>query len=70
MGDINVFTGPMKSGKSQKMFNELHRQQIAGKDFLIFKPELDDRAGNEYISTRAGEKHKAININKIEDLAN
>ena len=68
MGDINVFTGPMKSGKSQKMFNELHRQQIAGKDFLIFKPELDDRAGKQYISTRAGEKHEAINITKIEEL--
>lgn len=70
MGDINVFTGPMKSGKSQRMFNELHRQEIAGKDILIFKPQLDDRVGKQYISTRAGEKIEAINIKNIEDIAN
>ncbi|MBQ9298249.1 MAG: hypothetical protein IJ223_04390 [Clostridia bacterium] len=68
MGDINVFVGPMKSGKSQRMFNELHRQEIAGKDILIFKPQLDNRAGNDYVATRAGEKIKAISINNIEDL--
>ena len=38
MGDINVFTGPMKSGKSQIMFNELDRQLIAGKNVIVFKP--------------------------------
>ena len=70
MGDINVFVGPMKSGKTQKMFNELHRQEIAGRDILIFKPQVDNRAGKEYISTRAGEKIKAINIKNIEELEN
>ena len=70
MGDINVFVGPMKSGKSQRMFNELHRQEIAGKEILIFKPQLDNRAGEQYISTRAGEKIKAINISQIEELVN
>lgn len=70
MGDINVFVGPMKSGKTQRMFNELHRQEIAGRDILIFKPQVDNRAGEQYISTRAGEKIKAININNIEELEN
>ena len=70
MGDINVFVGPMKSGKTQRMFNELHRQEIAGRDILIFKPKVDNRAGEQYISTRAGEKIKAININNIEELEN
>ena len=70
MGDINVFVGPMKSGKSQRMFNELHRQEIAGKDVLIFKPQIDNRAGNDYVATRSGEKIKAISINNIEDLEN
>ena len=70
MGDINVFTGPMKSGKSQRMFSELHRQEIAGKNILIFKPNIDNRAGNQYISTRAGERVEAINISNIEEIAN
>ena len=37
MGDINVFTGPMKCGKTQKILNELDRQLIAGKDIKVFK---------------------------------
>ncbi|MGN1299565.1 MAG: thymidine kinase [Candidatus Scatovivens sp.] len=70
MGDINVFVGPMKSGKSQRMSNELHRQEIAGKDILIFKPQLDNRAGDNFISSRNGEKINAININTIEEIEN
>ena len=70
MGDINVFVGPMKSGKSQRMFSELHRQEIAGKETLIFKSCIDVRAGKQYVSTRAGEKLRAINISNIEEYKN
>ncbi len=68
MGYINVYTGPMKCGKSQKIFNELKRQLIAGKDIKVFKPLLDDRSGNDVISTRAGNTIKAINIQNISEL--
>lgn len=70
MGDINVFTGPMKCGKTQKMLNEMDRQIIAGKDIKIFKPFIDNRAGNNVIKTRAGKKVDAINISSIDDLKN
>lgn len=70
MGDINVFTGPMKSGKSQTMFNELDRQLIAGKNVIVFKPAIDNRDGEDYVSTRAGRKIKAINISEINDIEN
>lgn len=68
MGFINVYTGPMKCGKSQKIFNELKRQLIAGKDIKVFKPLLDDRAGDNVISTRAGNSVKAINIQDISEI--
>ena len=70
MGDINVFTGPMKSGNSEIMFIELDRQLIAGKNVIVFKPTIDNREGEDYVSTRAGKKIKAININKIDDIEN
>ena len=70
MGDINVFTGPMKCGKTQKMLNELDRQLIAGKDVKIFKPTIDNRFGTNTIQTRSGKKIDAINIDSIEDLKN
>ena len=68
MGIINVYTGPMKCGKSQKIFNELKRQLIAGKNIKVFKPLLDNRAGDAVISTRAGNSINAINIQSINEL--
>lgn len=70
MGNINVFTGPMKCGKSQKIFNELKRQLIAGKNVKVFKPIIDDRAGLNVISTRAGNSVKANCIKNISELEN
>lgn len=70
MGYINVYTGPMKCGKSQRIFNELKRQLIAGKNVKIFKPLLDNRAGDDIISTRSGNSIQAINIKDISELEN
>lgn len=70
MGDINVYTGPMKCGKTQKMLNELDRQIIAGKDIKIFKPSIDTRFGENIVQTRSGKKIDAININSIDELEN
>ena len=70
MGDINVFTGPMKCGKSQKIFNEMDRQKIAGKSVLLFKPSIDDREGKDVVYSRSGERFNAINIDNIEEIEN
>lgn len=68
MGNINVYTGPMKCGKSQKIFNELKRQLIAGKKLQVFKPSLDNRSGIDIISTRSGNSIKATCIKTIQEL--
>ena len=68
MGEINVYTGPMKCGKSQKILNEMDRQIIAGKNVLLFKPSIDNRAGKDFVYARSGKKIKAININNIDEL--
>lgn len=70
MGDINVFTGPMKCGKTQKILDEAQRQQIAGKDIKVFKPKIDDRFANEAVISRKGYKLEAIGINNIEEIKN
>ena len=68
MGDINVYTGPMKCGKSNKIIEEAKRQMIAGKQIKIFKPQIDTRFAEDYITDRNGNKLKSVNINKIEDI--
>lgn len=68
MANINVYTGPIRCGKNQKIFNELKRQLIAGKRLQTFKPALGNRNGIEFISTRSGNSIKATCINNIEEL--
>lgn len=68
MGDINVFSGPMKCGKSMQIINEFNRQLITGKNVMLFKPKIDDRMGTDIIGTRNGVKFKANNIENIEEL--
>lgn len=70
MGDINVYTGPMKCGKTQKILDEAKRQQIAGKDVKIFKPTIDDRFSEQSVVSRNGYKQGAININSINEIKN
>jgi len=70
MGVINVYTGPMKCGKSKKIFDELDRQLIAGKKVQMFKPALDNRFGESVIASRSGKQINAINIKNIEEIAN
>lgn len=70
MGDINVFTGPMKCGKTQKILDEAQRQQIAGKEIRVFKPKLDDRFSNSEVISRKGYRLNAIEISQIEEIEN
>ena len=70
MGDINVYTGPMKCGKTQKILDEAKRQQIAGKNVKIFKPTIDDRFSEQSVISRNGYKQNAININSIDEIKN
>lgn len=70
MGDINVYSGPMKCGKTQQLLNEFNRHIIAGKNVQIFKPKVDNRLGENLISSREGKKIQATNIENIEDLKN
>lgn len=68
MADINVYSGPMKCGKTQQILNEYKRQLIAGKKVKMFKPAIDTRAGKNVVASRNGIDIPAIVINKIADL--
>ena len=68
MGDINVYSGPMKCGKTQQILNEYKRQLIAGKKVKMFKPTIDTRAGRDVVASRNGIDIPATSIYKISDL--
>ena len=68
MGNINVFAGPMKCGKSQRLIVEANRQTVAGKNVKMFKPLMDNRFSNTDVVDRDGNKFPAINIEKIDEI--
>ena len=70
MGDINVFTGPMKCGKTQKILDEAVRQQIAGKNIKVFKPRIDNRFSDVQVVSRNGHKLGAIEIDNVSEINN
>lgn len=70
MGNINVFSGPMKCGKSERLISEANRQKIAGKKVQVFKPLMDNRFSNDNVMDRNGNKFPAINIQNIEEIEN
>lgn len=70
MGNINVFSGPMKCGKSQRIIDEANRQRLAGKDVKVFKPLMDNRFSTTEVVDRNGNKYPAINIEKIDEIEN
>lgn len=70
MGDINVFTGPMKCGKTQKILDEAERQKIAGKKIQIFKPNIDTRFEDLFVTSRNGHKLEAKKISDFSEIKN
>lgn len=70
MGNINVFYGPMKSGKTQKILLEFQNQVELGKNVKLFKPSIDVRFDVNKVVSRNGNSADAIKINTIDDLSN
>lgn len=70
MGFINVFSGPMKCGKSATLIKEANNQIANGKNVKFFKPLMDDRFSKDNIVDRDGNTFPAINIERIDEIEN
>lgn len=68
MNQINVYTGPMFSGKTNALLSAYERSAIAKKRVQAFKPQIDTRFGKNIIKSRRFGEIEAISIKRIEDL--
>ena len=57
-----IFTGPMFGSKTTKMMSVIERYQYQGKKVASFKPLMDDRYGESFISTHSGARIDATRI--------
>ncbi len=63
MGRLEVITGCMFSGKTQELIRRLERLDYAPQmSYLVFKPVIDDRYGQEVVATHVGRKIEALPV--------
>lgn len=67
-GSVEVVCGPMFAGKTEELLRRIKRLEYAGKDFVIFKPAIDNRYGKDEIVSHNNNKHDAINVKSSGDL--
>lgn len=59
-GSLEIVCGPMFSGKSEELIRRIKRVQISGKNFVLFKPAIDDRYDAKYVVSHDQRKLEAV----------
>lgn len=67
MGKLVLITGPMFSGKTSRLIELLEREILAGRNTLLFKPEIDKRYDTTFVTTHKGMRLPAIVLNTDND---
>lgn len=67
-GWIEVIAGSMFSGKSEELIRRLRRAQIARRRVQIFKPRIDNRYGDDHITSHSAMRIDAENISASQEL--
>lgn len=67
-GHIEVVCGPMFAGKTEELIRRIKRLEYAKQKYLVFKPKIDDRYGDEVIQSHNKNSKKAINIEQSTEI--
>ena len=67
-GWVEVITGPMFAGKTEELIRRVKRMEFAHKNYLIFKPTIDNRYSQSEIVSHNKKSLKAISISHGSDI--
>ena len=59
---FELITGPMSCGKTEELLRRIRRCIIAKKKVKVISPDIDTRAGGDYIESRNGLWLDAIKV--------
>ena len=59
---FELITGPMSCGKTEELLRRLRRCIIARKKVIVISPDVDTRAGGDYIESRNGLWLEAVKV--------
>lgn len=61
-GSVEVIVGSMFSGKTDELIRRIRRAAIARQKVQVFKPSIDNRFGDDKVTSHAGSDFAAISI--------
>ena len=67
-GWIEVICGPMFAGKTEELIRRIKRMDYAKKNYLVFKPKIDNRYSTTEVVSHNKKAVKAINISHGRDI--
>jgi thymidine kinase len=65
---LEVIIGPMYAGKTEELLRRLRREQIAGREVIIFRPSIDDRFSTEELVSHSGARMSSVYIENAFDV--
>lgn len=68
-GLLTVFYGCMFSGKTSALIDFLSQSGLKRNEFIVFKPNIDNRSSNVTIKTHDGRTHDCLSIDTNEELS-
>lgn len=68
IGCIEMITGPMFAGKSEELLRRINRLKYAKKNFVVFKPSIDNRYSETEVVSHNKRAYKAYSISKGSDI--
>lgn len=67
-GWIEIICGPMFAGKTEELIRRVRRMDFAKKNYVIFKPSIDNRYSETEVVSHNQKKVQAICISHIADM--
>jgi len=67
-GRIEVICGSMFSGKTEELINRIKKAEIAGIDYIVFKPQIDSRNPENKIISHAKNEISVTSILDVKDI--
>lgn len=68
--EFKIFVGPMFSGKSTHLINEIDKAKYQKKSWIVFKPKIDNRSGKNKILSHNGVSLPATEISDANEINN
>lgn len=67
-GSIEIVCGPMFSGKTEELLRKMNRLHYAKIDYIVFKPQIDNRYDAQKVVSHNKSSMKAVLVNNAYDV--